>query len=341
MCIQKCLICKEKNATKTNSHIIPSFLVAKICSYDNSGQRDKDIIFSIDDTSVNLFIGQLPSTKIEELLDYENLTDERIEELKKNPVALNFIFCPECEKKLADYIEAPYAKFIKESKKISPDVSYMFWMSIAYRLSITQNLGFRLPYEIEYKLGDTLNKYIEARKNGNNFEDIIRNCGVSYKILYSPQFLQDNSGGMYAEYSDEHKILTVILGDIIVTFNFNKDFPKKYRFKGIESAIRRSPQNNGFENEKYKELSIKALNAIYLQLKNKVVKQKTEFYKNFTNIIWKEIGLPGEMPDNMFKFFLSSLSSEDTKLGERHTIQNMYDVFIKTLDFFGYKPKNK
>lgn len=43
----KCLICQEREATKKNSHIIPSFLVAMVTSYDGSYKRDKEILFLI------------------------------------------------------------------------------------------------------------------------------------------------------------------------------------------------------------------------------------------------------------------------------------------------------
>ena len=38
-----CFLCEEKEATKTNSHIVPSFLGARVFSYDGSGKRGKDI----------------------------------------------------------------------------------------------------------------------------------------------------------------------------------------------------------------------------------------------------------------------------------------------------------
>lgn len=338
--MQKCYICQNKYATKTNSHIIPSFLVAKICSYDDSGKRDRDVIFSFDYSSVNLYIGQLPSTKIDELLDTEKITDERIDKLRCNPVAKDFIFCPECEKNLGDLIEAPYAQFIKEGKSITPDIAYFFWISVAFRISITQNFKFRLPQEIETNLGYCLNNYMIARKEGKQVADIVSKCNVSYKLLVCPDFLPANSAGMYAEYSEEFKILTIVIGDIISIFSFKNDCSKKFRFFGIENAIRRAPTNCGVEPEKNKTLSIEALKNINSQLISKAVKQKKEFYRKFTNKVWNEIGLQGEMPKHMFNYFLSSLCGEDVKLGERHTIEHIHDVFTKTLSYFGYRPRN-
>ncbi len=64
----KCLICAELDATKTNSHLIPSFMVAKVCSYDGSGKRDREVMFTMYLCKDRVYTGALPDTKIAELL---------------------------------------------------------------------------------------------------------------------------------------------------------------------------------------------------------------------------------------------------------------------------------
>lgn len=39
-----CLICNQKKATKTNSHIVPSFLITSFSSYNSSGKRDSEVL---------------------------------------------------------------------------------------------------------------------------------------------------------------------------------------------------------------------------------------------------------------------------------------------------------
>lgn len=90
---QDCLICKKSKATKTNSHIIPSFIVAKVCSYDGSGKRDKEVMFTMTPLEEKLYLGAIPDTKIEELVDTQKLSDERIEqELRNNTASKDYIF---------------------------------------------------------------------------------------------------------------------------------------------------------------------------------------------------------------------------------------------------------
>lgn len=62
-----CLICNKEKATKTNSHLIPSFMIAKVCSYDGSGKRDKEVMFTMTSYEDKVFVGAVPDTKLDEL----------------------------------------------------------------------------------------------------------------------------------------------------------------------------------------------------------------------------------------------------------------------------------
>ena len=62
-----CLICGKADASKTNSHIVPSFLVSMYDSYDNSGKRGRDLQISITDIGRSTYVGAIPSTKYDEI----------------------------------------------------------------------------------------------------------------------------------------------------------------------------------------------------------------------------------------------------------------------------------
>ena len=103
-----CLICNKEKATKTNSHLIPSFMIAKVCSYDGSGKRDKEVMFTMTSYEDKVYVGAVPDTKLDELFNQEKLTDERInQELKNNTASKDYIFCPKCEANLSKYLETP------------------------------------------------------------------------------------------------------------------------------------------------------------------------------------------------------------------------------------------
>ena len=71
-----CRLCGNAEATKANSHIVPSFLVAQFASYDNSYKRDKELMFSISPIGTRVYTGALPTNKIDSTFDSSNLTDE-------------------------------------------------------------------------------------------------------------------------------------------------------------------------------------------------------------------------------------------------------------------------
>ena len=96
----KCTICGSADATQKNSHLIPSFMVSKVCSYDGSGKRDKEVMITMSSYQDKVYLGAVPDTKVEELFDKEKLTEERInKELKDNTATKDYIFCPKCEAK--------------------------------------------------------------------------------------------------------------------------------------------------------------------------------------------------------------------------------------------------
>ncbi len=155
-----CLICKREKATKTNSHLIPSFMIAKVCSYDGSGKRDKEVMFTMSSYEDKVYVGAVPGTKLNELFSQEMLADERIEkELKINTVSKDYIFCPKCEANLSKYLETPYAEYYSKGNPIQPDIAYFFWLSIIWRMSISRQFQFALPEDIELNLGECLKEY--------------------------------------------------------------------------------------------------------------------------------------------------------------------------------------
>ena len=335
----KCLLCKETDATKTNSHIVPSFLVANVCSYDGSGKRDKEVMFTITPTKTTLYTGQLPDTKIEEIINTKNLTDERIEnELMQNTASKDYIFCPDCESKLSVWLETPYSTYHKSGKAISPDVSFFFWISIIWRMSISQIFGFELPTELENHLGAVLNRYLDCKTNGlehEKIEHLVKECNISYKILRCPSFLPRNSGFMGAIYSKEYNILSFILGDTIVCVPFDGTISDSYSFWGAEKEMIAAPNNNGLEPEKILEVSedfVKSINSNFIK---KFAHIKVKFYQKFANDVWRELGLSGNIPRKIFKSFMESLLSEHTKLGDRHSSKNITNVLRQTLIDFG------
>lgn len=112
-------------------------------SVDTKYRRGKEILYTIGEHVTTAHIGQevLPE-QLEECFD--NLSEERISDLAKTDVAVDYVFCAHCEKKLGEYLEAPYSNHINNGKKISGDEGLLFWISVLWRISYFNILHFKL-----------------------------------------------------------------------------------------------------------------------------------------------------------------------------------------------------
>jgi hypothetical protein len=340
-----CLICGKEYATKKNSHLIPSFMIAKVCSYDGSGKRDKEVMFTMNSYEDSVYIGAVPDTKLDELFDQKTLSDERIEkELKHNTASKDYIFCPTCETNLSKYLEAPYAEYLSKGKSIKPDVAYFFWLSIVWRMSISRQFQFALPGDIEQNLGECLHEYMDTVTNEKDSTSIMEKCLFAYKLLRCPSYLPQPRGLAYfgGRYIEKEGIITLTLGDTILCAQFDKgthSLPEYYEYLGLGNLIRSSAINLGTSPEKIVNID----NKVFEEAMNKYVQEtalkRLRNQKELADKIWSEVGLAGRMPDKIFEVLMQKRYAEDTKQGDRITRERYVQLFNETLESFGYTPR--
>lgn len=336
-----CLICKKKKATKSNSHLIPSFMIAKMFSYDGSGKRGKGVMFTMSPCEDKIYVGAIPDTKIEELFDPNKLTDERInEELKNNTLSKDFIFCPTCEANLSKYLESPYANYFSKGKSLNIDISYFFWVSIIWRMSISRQFEFSLPNNIEQSLGDCLYEYMDAVIKGQDVVPIIEKCNFSYRLLRC-QSCKNWLSFFWGRYEEEEGIITYIFGDVIICMKFdNTTLPEDFSFFGFEETIKSAPVNNGTIKEKYIELDYVEFGEGMTRITKEISFKRLLNEIEKANIIWQKIGLSGSIPNEISKVFIDKLYSQNSKQGDRKTDERYMQIFKETLKSFGYLLSN-
>ena len=110
------------------------------------------------------------------------------------------VFCTSCEKKLS-VIESEYAKTLNKkntqiySSEIKVEISFLFWMSIIWRMSINKKSGTELTSGENEILRRILNRYLAESLESINIaemklaEDLKK---ISYKILRSPDYSDKN-----------------------------------------------------------------------------------------------------------------------------------------------------
>lgn len=327
--MQKCLICNSSKATKTNSHIIPSFLIAMVASYDQSYKRGKELMFRIAPHEVKIYTGSLPDTEYERIFDTDKLTDERIKnELSKNDVALDYIFCPACENKLSIYLETPYSSELLHNGKSDPTTPLFFWISVIWRMSIVKKNGFELPQNQEERLQHLLKTFFELKDKKENISPLCAIADFNYRILYCKDYCKKDNGIIYGQYDRYINVLTVMIGDVCICITFNKrELSDDYKFFSLENFFRTAPVNNGKEKEaKFAVKQDDYRNSIK-QLVHYGVQIKLKEESELLNCLWSTCVCPGEMPLAMKKLFIEILYDNNVKLGEKHTRQRYVDIF--------------
>lgn len=334
----KCELCKKAIADKTNSHIIPSFIVCKIASSDGSGKRNHELVYSIGKIIQAYSGNEVPIEVMER--NFDDLSEERInEELKKNTLAKDFVFCSSCEKALADYLESPYS----QKKQTDAKVAYFFWMSVIWRANHFGLSNSCMPKFMTTELRKSLDAYLQAKKNGTSTDNIQQKYPFNYRILTCKDYSKDGDGCIYAEYDKSNKIYNIVLGDNIVCFNFKcEDIPENYSFLGLEHEFIQAPLNDGNKVEKERPVSKEIFSEAYKMLlekaKTKCLESEIEMiYRIWTGLKNQNWIAPEPIPSNIFiQHCLKLIHDEKKKAGEKYTYKNFAISFASALkDVYG------
>lgn len=182
--MELCKLCGLKEATQTNSHIITLALIKEALNHSNIKERDYDVTFMLSNTDIpkSYFGRNVSPEHIEEVLG-RSLAEKEISE-NKNPFTEDFIFCPDCEKKISlletEFINRVYSKLnsLKNIEKLPADkkqnrlyslnlfetkVTYLFCYSIFFRTSIASENGHKLDQKIKEHLRKTLDSCLSLK----------------------------------------------------------------------------------------------------------------------------------------------------------------------------------
>ena len=340
----KCELCKRSVADKTNSHIIPSFIVCRTASSDKSGKRNHELVYSIGKT-VQAYTGnEVPMEVFER--NFNNLSDKRIdEELKMNTLSKDHVFCSSCEKALGDYLESPYAA----SKKPDAQTAYFFWLSILWRVNHFDTLSNSIPKFILAELRKSLDSYLKARKEGVDTKCVQQKYPFRYRILACKDYSIDGDGCIYAEYDKSNRIYSITLGDTIVCYNLKGDtIPDNYYFLGIEDEIRQAPPNDGLKDEEVRTVT----KDVFVKAYGVLLSKASSIYLNnevlLIHRLWDELLkqhylMPSLVPsDSFIHRCLEIIHDDKKKIGERYTIHNYAISFSAALsEIYGINVSNR
>ena len=164
-----CLLCRSRKAGKTGSHLVPHLLIGDTFSYDGSNDRDKAVVeeANLASGTRDWYYGRSVYDDTVQELRGEGFTDEELqqEQQKTNLLTRDFVFCEECEKRFGT-IESYYSDYLA-GKTVPDAVPYLFWLSVAWRMS-AGGLGIKMLPANEEKLRKILDRCLALKR-----EDIV------------------------------------------------------------------------------------------------------------------------------------------------------------------------
>lgn len=317
-----CLLCNTNKADKIESHMIPSFLVSKYYRYSEKSKRGSEIMFLLEPYKKKLYMGRdIPDTKLEEFGNYHELQND-IEH--SDPFTASNTLCSNCEKDLSYYLETPYSQ-----KKSSPDVAYMFWASVVWRLSASGMFGYKLPLTIENELRNALCQYLNKKKKGEEISDLFSKIPFKYRLIMRDEPKMNNAG-FYIEYFNN--ILTITIGSILLCVTFHNDeIPLSYNYYGVEEAIRKAPVNSGEQQEQKFELVSSMFDSHLLKIASKIMFNKMLEEKEIADWCWCYAKGEKQMPTKVFYELQNRLRDKNSKIGDILSSKRYVDIFNELL----------
>lgn len=213
----KCLLCKKKPADKPGSHMVPHLLIARTFSYDGSKDREKVVVdvTNLSEGYKEKYFGHHVYDDIVNELIGRSLTDEEIEDenRKVNALTRDYVFCEDCEKRFST-IESYYAEILDGKKNYPPEIPYLFWLSVMWRMSVGE-MGCKMERDHEEKLRKVLDKCLAIKREGI----ITKRSKLGYCAysLYRANDTRDETLGIFG-----HHYSTIpyqaLMGDILINF---------------------------------------------------------------------------------------------------------------------------
>lgn len=314
--MSKCRICKTDEATKKNSHQLPSFLSVMVSS-DGDYKRDKELMFTFDKYRTEVYAHGLSSTKWEETFD--DLTEERSQQISTNPVSEDYVFCPHCEKMLATFLESPYSMFYKDCKSIDADIPLFFWISVAWRLSVQKKQGFSFGQELNGRLRSLLHRYLQCKENNEDIADLVKETGISYRMVRCKDFCRTHAGFIHCRYDEKNEFFSMIVGDLCVCMNFKgNSIPEHFSLYGLEKDIKNAAINKGVEKERWIDISVKDYKDMICGFVRHAAKIRMKGLFEIAEEMWRTCNMFGRMPITKKIAFAEMVVSSEAKIGDKY-----------------------
>ena len=309
----KCLLCQQREATKKDSHIIPSFFMKRINSIDGCNERDHEFGFSIGPGTVESYFGRdIYEDRRRQYTDDESRIDDRT-----NLDIMDNVFCPECEKLFSKYeskysltYNLPFDKELVENTCVTGTEAALFWLGVIWRISATGHFGAKLNPKFEEKL-----RRIVLSENTNG-------SGIYYALHYCKDYRASNP--TIALFDSKNNVALLIVDEFMIElFNGEEATHSDIVLWGMNFKCDVTKINNGIKPERIGLFPEKIFNFIIQNIFLQFVK-RFDLRGKF-NEVHKAL-FRRDIPEPIFLEVISEVRK--AKLADVFTIHN-YALAIK------------
>ena len=216
----RCCLCRKRIANKTGSHMVPNFLSHPSFSFDAEGKRFREAFdhYFVNRPELNCsFYGrEVPKWRIEQITGTE--IPEDFQETNINQLEFDNEFCSICEDRWG-VLETAYAQFYSgKNKTISPRLSFLFWLSVLFRMSLG-SMGLQVKIEDEFSLREILDRGIRGKEKeiANSSDNLGEWCYAIFKVNGLTKYGDKGIFGSYLNYP-----YVIMVNDLIVVFYSSK-----------------------------------------------------------------------------------------------------------------------
>lgn len=335
--MEKCLLCKENMAYKSGSHVIPHFLIKVVMDEKNRKGRGRDVVFKISNRDYKVAIGRsvLPDQIREVMGDFE--PDEVLEMVPE--YVKDNIFCTECENFFAE-LESFYAGISSRPNsedtlhRSTPNVQMtcMFWLSVFWRVSVTEIMGMSLKAKDERKARRDLNQYKHIL---NGKTDAPLNFTWCYKVgaRLKDASREDAVSGIFFHPIHATPYLAIIGEHVVALYAKHSQLQNPEElFFGLEILLRKAAVNNQNQGENVFPIDRDSLDIATKKLNHKVAGVKLERIRQLLDLLHqrlkgKGLYMPSQIKDHIiFEFTHSGLPA-----GKKYTLEALVDAVNKVL----------
>lgn len=155
-----CYLCKLREGNFKGSHLAPNFLIQPFLSSDSTTDREKTIVTELELNAYKksrVWGRGVGRDEVKE--QFGDVPEEEIVTAKPDPLTRDFFFCHQCEDRFG-FFENSYSEYFNKRKSsVSPEVSYLFWIGVFWRLSVA-HMCFKMSEEDEEEARRILDEYM-------------------------------------------------------------------------------------------------------------------------------------------------------------------------------------